>query len=261
MVSIKTRHLHKSLLSLLIAALFVVSGCGEDEAPPVAPFAGQSESGPKDKKALKKKVKKRRKGKGGMSEDDYVSKPEWDMLAPHFFNYAKTLEEDVHSQSVVWKYKDAFAERIEKFYPPIVEEEKSAFDLAKASGSAKDPAKKKEEKTIESILEGILPPEGVAEEEKLAVKVEDGPRQPLMAHTLDKYVFRIIMTGVANPEAVVEDPDGVSYVVHLNDKIGSEGGYIEEIFRHKVLVRLPDQPAPVGITLAPATLPDTFANN
>lgn len=253
--------MRRALLPLFVAALLALTwGCGEDAEEQVqAPFAGRDESGG-SKKALKKRVKKRGSRKGGMSEDDYVAKPEWDMLAAHFFKYAETLEEDVHSQSVVWKYKDAFADRTEKFYPPAAEEKKSAFDLGKA-GAAKDPAKKKEERTIESILAGIIPPAAVGEEEKLADRIEDGPREPLMLYTLDKYVFRIIMTGVANPEAVVEDPDGMSYVVHLNDKLGSEGGYIEDIFRHKVLVRLPDNPEPVAITLAPTSLPDSFAHN
>jgi hypothetical protein len=264
MVSTTERLILRALLPLFAAVLLVfLGGCGDDadeQAPP--PFAGKDEGGGGgSKKALKKKVKKRGKRKGGMSEDEYIAKPEWDMLAAHFFKYAETLEEDVHSQSVVWKYKDAFADRVEKFYPPAVEEKKSAFDLAKAGGTAKDPAKKKEERTIESILEGIIPPSAEGDEDTLVEKIDDGPREPLMVHTLDKYVFRIIMTGVANPEAVVEDPDGMSYVVHLNDKLGSEGGYIEEIFRHKVLVRLPDNPEPVAVTLAPTSLPDSFAHN
>jgi len=241
----------------LVACLVGVAasgGCGGDEGDQSAAEPVFDAPAAKDT-ALEQKLRARRAG-AGMSEADFVAKPEWDMLSAHFHKFVSVLTGDVHSKSVMWKFKDAFATREEKFYPSVVVEKKTGFDLVK-SLAEKGAELKKEDKTIQSILDSIMAPvgpgEGIGETEGTE------PKSPLVTRGLNSYNFKIIMTGIANPEALVEDTEGNTYLVHVNDKIGSEGGYIAEIFKHKILVRIPDQPEAVELSLAPESLPDTFA--
>jgi Tfp pilus assembly protein PilP len=238
---------------LLLIAFISLCGCGDDAEEQKQPWVGTTGD------ALEAKVKKKKKKRGQVDIGDFKAKAEWDMIAPHFFKYVSTLEEELHAKSVTWKYKDAFADRAEKFFPPEESEKASLVNL-KAVKTAKSKEKTAEEKTIESILAGIVEPEL---DTKITTPdmVDDGPKQPLIRYSLDSYNFRIIMTGVSNPEVLVEDPDGITHVVHLNDKIGSEGGYVADIFKNQVLVRVPDQPEPLTVSLSPKSLPDSFATN
>ena len=232
-----------AFLGILLAA----SACGGSEEKAAQPYKGDD---------IESTIKKKRKVKKGAAE--FVAKPEWDMVAPHFMKYVKVIEKEVHSKSVTWNYKDAFADHIEKFYPTPVEA-RPIIDLGKA-GAVKKASEKKEEPTIKSILAGITAPggaDGSLEEEDLALD----PVTPLIKHAVMRYNFRIIMTGVSNPEVVVEDPEGGIHVVHVNDKIGLEGGYVSDILKHKVFIKIPDQPEPMSVSLAPESLPDSFAKN
>lgn len=237
--------------SACVAAGLVVTNCGAKKQAQEPVF----EPPPAKDTALEKQLREKRGGKDSKSVG-FVAKPEWDMLSPHFDKFASALSEQIHSKSVMWKYKDAFASREEKFYPTVVTQKKSGIDLMTGLANKGAELKKEEDRTIQSILDGIIAPKATEEEESV---VETSPPNPLVAQALDRYFFRIIMTGVANPEALVEDSDGNTYVVHVNDKIGSEGGYIAEILKHKVLIRIPDRPAPVEVSLAPASLPEAFA--
>ncbi len=238
----------KSVVPILafVCLLLAASACGgEDEKAP-QPYKGDD---------IESTVKKKRKVKKGAAE--FAAKPEWDAVSPHFLKYVKVIEKEVHSKSVTWNYKDAFADHIEKFYPTPVEA-RPIIDLGKAA--EKKAEKKKEEPTIKSILAGITAPggaDGSLEEDELAMATVT----PLIKHAVMKYNFRIIMTGVSNPEVVVEDPEGGIHVVHVNDKIGLEGGYVSDILKHKVYIKMPDQPEPMSVSLAPESLPDSFAKN
>jgi hypothetical protein len=248
------------LLALLLPA---ACGGGEEAAPPpfaaggAAPAGGGADKG----KELEAQVKKKRIQKSG-AQPEYIAKPEWDMLSPHFFLFVKGVEEEAHSKSMSWKYKDSFADKLDKFYAPPEEEKKGKLDLAAVKAS-KEPKKEKEEKTIKSILDGILPPGLEAKkEEGLEMGpgvVETGPPNPLTKYKLTEYGFRIIMTGVSNPEVLVEDPEARTHVVHLNDRVGSEGGQVVDILKNRILVRLPDTDAPIEVTLAPESIPGAYA--
>jgi Tfp pilus assembly protein PilP len=245
------------ILLPLGCALFLLPACGGgDEAPVKGPYK-EEEASPEDaKKAQEAKLKEMRGKKKGALAVEMEAKPEWDMLAPHFFQFVGGIEGELHSKSVTWKFKDAFAPRTEKFYPPVEEKKDLALTVKAKSGDA---AKKKEEKTVKSILDGILAPVGVKTEgEEPTLTEVDAVKDPLTKYELKKYSFRIIMTGIANPEAMAESPDGNTYVVRINDRLGSEGGRVVDIFKHKILVSLPDVPEPLEISLAPDSLPDSF---
>lgn len=257
-----SKHERRRLLQMLLvflALLVALPSCGEEEAPAAMPFPGADQQPDKAPQSLKDKVKRKKKRKGEVDEKEFVAKPEWDMLRPHFERFSATMEEEIHNQSVTWKYKDAFANRTEKFYPPEAAPKGPMLDLGKSKKVSE--VEKKETKTIESILAGIVPPGSEGAGDGVASEITDlGNKGPLELHPLDKYLFRIIMTGVSNPEALVEDPSGVTHIVRLNDKIGSEGGQVVDIFKHKVYVQVPDQPAPIEVSLAPTSLPGNFTN-
>lgn len=234
---------------LLLGAAFTV-GCGGDE-PVKEPYKEEPSTSVADS------VKAKRKAKKGLLE--FKAKPEWDMMSPHFQKFVTGIREGLDSKSVTWNYKDAFADHTEKFYPSEDETKKSFLGISKM----KTEAKKKDEKkdpTLSSILSGMVPPENADSLTGDGTDaLEEPDTNPLTLYPLNKYVFKILMTGVANPEALVSDPDGFTHVLHLNDKIGLEGGYITDILKHKVLIRVPDQDIPLEVSLAPASLPDSFA--
>lgn len=245
------RTMKNPITSLLLLAVFLfIAACGGDE-PAAEPYREEASS-------MEAAVKKKRRAKRGMLE--FKAKPEWDMMYVHYKTFVAGIEEGLDSKSVTWDYKDAFADHTEKFYPPEKKAEKSFLGLSKLQ---KDQAKKEEKKqdpTLASILSGMVPPEGAdaAAVDENGEPLEEADNNPLTMYPLDKYMFRILMTGVANPEALVSDPEGFTHVLHLNDKLGLEGGYIVDILKHKVLVKVPDQDMPLEVSLAPATLPDSF---
>jgi len=243
--------LGKSIRLLLFLAVLAWSGCGGEEAA-VPEGAAKAE-----KKVKELKETKKTEGVG------FVAKPEWDMLSPHFTAFVGKIEREIHSKAVTWDYKDAFASRSDKFYPPAPDSGKPLLGLDKAAAKKAGDAKKKEEegKTIQSILTGIVAPAGEGGDETNPELSGGNANDPLLKHPLNKYYFRIILTGVANPQVVVEDPDGLSHVVLLNDKVGNEGGYVTDIVKHKVYIKLPDREQPLEVSLAPDTLPETFSAN
>ena len=249
------------LLLVVLAFLVALPSCAEEEEVKQMPFPAADQITKSDTpQTLKDKVKRKKKRTGEVDVEEFTAKPEWDMLRPHFERFAATMEDEIHNQSVTWKYKDAFADRTEKFYPPETAPKGPMLDMGKQSGKVTAEAKK-ETKTIESILAGIVPPGSEGAGENVASEITDiGTRGVLELHPLEKYIFRIIMTGVSNPEALVEDPDGVTHIVRLNDKIGSEGGQVVDIFKHKVFVQVPDQPIPLEVSLAPTSLPGNFTD-
>jgi len=86
-----------------------------------------------------------------------------------------------------------------------------------------------------------------------------GDETPLTRYPLEEYTFIMLMTGTSDPEALVKNPDGVLHVVHVNDRLGSEGGHIEAILKESVLVRIPDLSSPVEVSLVPSRLPNSHS--
>jgi len=82
--------------------------------------------------------------------------------------------------------------------------------------------------------------------------------EPLCQWDLDQLVLVAVVTGDANPIAMVEDPQGRGYVVKRNTKIGKQGGKVTQILRDSVTVTefwtAPDgkvNPNPVSMRLKP----------
>ncbi|HEY8212413.1 MAG TPA: pilus assembly protein PilP [Myxococcaceae bacterium] len=82
--------------------------------------------------------------------------------------------------------------------------------------------------------------------------------EPLCQWDLDQLILVAVVTGDANPIAMVEDPQGRGYVVKRNTKIGKQGGKVTNILRDAVTVTefwtAPDgkvNPNPVNLRLKP----------
>jgi len=78
-----------------------------------------------------------------------------------------------------------------------------------------------------------------------------GEATPLTVASLDKYRLIILVTGVAQPKAVVLDPDGHKWTVVRGDALGKEGGRVEAILEFKMLVSVPGQAKAVEVSIAP----------
>jgi len=82
--------------------------------------------------------------------------------------------------------------------------------------------------------------------------------EPLCQWDLDQLVLVAVVTGDANPIAMVEDPQGRGYIVKRNTKIGKQGGKVTQILRDTITVTefwtAPDgkvNPNPVSMRLKP----------
>ena len=74
---------------------------------------------------------------------------------------------------------------------------------------------------------------------------------PLTKASLDKYKLIILVTGVAQPKAVVLDPDGHKWALVRGDALGKEGGRVEAILEFSIRVSVPGQARPVEVSIAP----------
>jgi len=82
--------------------------------------------------------------------------------------------------------------------------------------------------------------------------------EPLCQWDLDQLILVAVVTGDANPIAMVEDPQGRGYIIKRNTKIGKQGGKVTQILRDSVTVTefwtAPDgkvNPNPVSMRLKP----------
>jgi len=60
--------------------------------------------------------------------------------------------------------------------------------------------------------------------------------EPLCGFDIDQLQLVAVVSGDANPVAMVEDPQRVGYVVHRNSRMGKQGGKVTQIQRDCVVV-------------------------
>jgi len=68
------------------------------------------------------------------------------------------------------------------------------------------------------------------------VKVPGGKPTPLQRWSLDKLRLVLTVTGTASPIAMVEDPDGRGWTVHIGSFIGTSWGKVSSIQRDSINV-------------------------
>jgi len=247
----------RKLIALLVTlALAVFSGCGDDNQKAAmtpeeaAGFKQNSPSTPKQGAA-----KKRRRGKKGVR--DFKPNASWDRVAPHFLIFATRMDDEIHNPALTWKYRDAFQDNLDKLFPPEKPKVVVTGTATKKSGGTQTKAARKES-GVKSILAALKKAGTQPIELTEASAKEAAPVDPLLVHPLTRYRFLIILSGTSNPEVQVEAPGGDLLVLHVNDRIGLEGGYIQDILKQEILIKLPEQSDPEIVSLMPPLLPSEF---
>ena len=229
-------------------------GCGENEAKQLTPeeaMGFEPTTAEPSQTGGKKRREKRKKGKKG-----FKANPAWERVAPHFLDFASQMDDEIHNPALSWKYRDAFQAHLDKYFPP----EKAAKVIAGTKDRKSDTRKVAVEKEsgVKSILEALKKAGTQPIELTEAAKAEEVLVDPLQVHPLTSYRFQIILSGTSNPEAQVLTPKGDLLVLHVNDRIGKEGGYVQDILKQEVLIKIPEQDAPQVVSLTPPILPSEF---
>ncbi len=93
---------------------------------------------------------------------------------------------------------------------------------------------------------------------ELGSSVNQQCSEPLCQFELDQLKLVGVVTGIANPFAMVEDPQGRGYIVRRSSRMGRQGGKVTQILRDSITVTeywiAPDgkqNPNPVSMQLAP----------
>jgi type IV pilus assembly protein PilP len=60
--------------------------------------------------------------------------------------------------------------------------------------------------------------------------------EPLCQWDLDQLTLVAVVTGSDSPVAMVEDPQGIGYIVHRNARIGKQGGKVSSILKEAITV-------------------------
>ena len=68
---------------------------------------------------------------------------------------------------------------------------------------------------------------------------------------LESYKLVMLMTGTANPKAVVIGPQGRKFILQRNDPLGSEKGRVRAILQYKMLVSVPNEAKARSVSIEP----------
>jgi len=69
--------------------------------------------------------------------------------------------------------------------------------------------------------------------------VENAPVTPLQVYDVDSYKLVLIMSGTAEPKALVYDPQDKGYIITVGDMIGNRGGRVVSITGSEVRIEEP----------------------
>jgi Tfp pilus assembly protein PilP len=83
---------------------------------------------------------------------------------------------------------------------------------------------------------------------------EEVPRGPLEQHPIEDYSLMLIMSGTAEPKAVVLDGKGSAYVVQRGTRVGDKGGMVASITQYMVIVTEPNSDQPTKMLIKPPYL-------
>ncbi len=216
--------------------------------------------GDKPPEEKKKEEKKKTAAAAPASKKDKtftpVAKPEWDAVMPHFMAHLEGLRSDLGGPMAGANIRDIFLD----LTPKGPEDDAPVGKATKLGvkpvnhGAKKAENKPKAQNDIDSILKAINSP-GSKPATGPGKPGDLVPKDPLTAFPLNRYLVRIVMTGVANPEAFIEAPDGKMHVIHRGDRLGVEGGLVVDVLKAKVLFRLPEREELVEVVMAPEITP------
>ncbi len=73
-------------------------------------------------------------------------------------------------------------------------------------------------------------------DEKGAEKAHDGPVGPLQRYEIDQLELVAVVSGIAQPRAMVTAPDGKGYAVRLGTRIGKNYGRVTRIKNSEIII-------------------------
>ena len=248
----------RHFILLVALALFGVGGCGEDEVKGKSPEEAMGFKPAAGGAAAAQPAQTRRTRRGKAGPTGFQSNPAWDRISPHFMTFTTRMDDEIHNPALTWRYRDAFQDNLDKLFP--VEAEAKMTTEAKALKTGTSAKAEKKDSGVKSILDALK--KAGTQPIELTEKAEDGaaPVDPLLTGPLSAYKFEIILSGTSNPEVQVVLPGGEMAVLHVNDRIGIEGGYIQDILKQEVLVKIPEMDEPQIVSLMPPSLPVEYAS-
>lgn len=82
---------------------------------------------------------------------------------------------------------------------------------------------------------------------------EEEPKTPLEYYDVDSYKLVLIMSGTAQPKALVVDPKGKSYILSPGTRIGTRQGKVVSITSTEVRIEEPGRPPVIKALEPPVT--------
>lgn len=149
----------------------------------------------------------------------------------------KTRVEFVEAEEVDNPRWDSLAEYFERYTKLPVSAQKDAF-----------------RSHLDKYVEKVEVQPLIAEVEEMAPTIEGTGQEeldPLKKFPADEFKLAIIMTGTGAPSALLNDPKGQAHIVRLDSEVGNEQGVVEAITQYEVVIRQPNEPKPVRLTLRP----------
>lgn len=107
------------------------------------------------------------------------------------------------------------------------------------------------DKYVEKVEIKDLAEKQEADEQTALPSARTTDLHPLKKHPADEYRLTMVMTGTGSPKAMILDPDSDSYIVERNSEVGNEGGVVEAITQYEVIIRQPNEPEPVRLSIQP----------
>jgi len=190
----------KSRISLIILSIVLML--------PMVLYCGGKKKTTDEAPPPKKQTQPEKKGPKVTRKDQAptakVESQEWSIISPFFVNFMD--KGDVFSQA-------------------------DPFDVKSFAEEKKDIAS--EVKIEDQKLKDII-------EEKIETPPEEVPKNQPLKYAVNRYKLIAILTGGANPTALIVDPEGNSFTVQENSSIGNNKGKVQTISRYRVTIALPN---------------------
>lgn len=199
----------------LVLLVSALGGCGDEEQMPPPPPPEPPSSNPGASH-----------GEESEEPGELTVNERWDTIKVYFLG----LENDLgtgYVRGTVGTVRDPFEPQLVKFVPRIVEteDEDVAADLGPAEPSPVVTAE----------------PSPVAQGETQKFRSQD-------------YRIVLIRWGTSVNKAVVEDPEGSTYIINEDMKLGNNNGQVVGITRYEVTIREPNREEPIVLSIQPPIL-------
>jgi hypothetical protein len=212
------------IAALVLLIAMPISGCGEEESTEVGIRGGFVPEFVREAELARGKVKK-------VVALSFTENKNWNAIKPHFLGPEKAVEgvtERPFVSAAIDNIRDPFEPQLVRFIPKI----ELVSSVRSASGGAEDA-------TGEFIEEEL-----------------DNPPQPTELGETQRFRTQdyrpiLIKWGTSMNKALVQDPDGNTFVVVKDMKLGNNNGRITDITRYEIWVQEDNQEDPIALSIEP----------